>query len=919
MAGRDYGALLKALEEEVKEQPTITPPEPEPEVDQPWYKDVYDFVSQPFTGEPDTSRLEAEGIRTEGAPLGVRAKAGMPTDPASRSIAAMTALGDQAQFKLDKQSQRLLYKMPGEESWNTIDPPGLDFGDIAEVVGDIPAMTGETLGYLLQKRIPGGGRVWNIIKKTLGIGGGAAGGEAAREQINVETGAYEHLTPEQVEQKFTTEPMKAGGMALGGAAAARTLGGLYKTVSNYAKGISMPERFRRLGLDLPEVTPEAVTEINRFLSENNIPLEFKPDTARLMNDPQFMAALDLYAKNAGLEGHRVVRELYEANRNALEAALTASESKLDLPGGVTGYEVGETIQRIAERGTSEAEQQVEQRVARTASEADAAQAALQSEARTTTDEAFGEQLRNVAELENAALKDWADSAYGSLAKKAGTMRFYHNNLQAEAQRQSNLFETDISKQLTAENRTLVSDILENLRTIRETPTGGLYEAPRTSSFEQQQRLISQLKRAEREIDKGTLTGIEKSSLTQLRLAAMRDRTERLVQFDNQNNTRLSQELADIEKEYAIRKDKAARGTMGRLIEYVNGRPKIASARVFDSIFGTDRMRSDSTREFLDVVTSDTKYMPELQELRRGVFDSFIRQNMTTKGDFNPDRARKWIEDRRANLSSILTPDQMTMLENARTKADALTAIQKSQKEFQTRLNKSIPGRVANMSPSEVFKNLWKSPETVEEARRLLQQDYPQEWNQFRSSALSTIRGQIMKYDPLVERKAVDFNSLNKLLDDEQTVRKMDALFGPEYTKNLTLIRNAAEILGRNPGSVPIAEGNPWFDVLRKVVFGPLDHRSFAIRTLSKFRHSVQLDNLGQLMLDPSALHQAAKAATTPQGAKDLQILIGGSTAIGSSDSSPDTSFTSEPLVQELQGVIKNNPNLREKVRRAISQ
>ena len=770
MAERDYGALLEQLEADVAPSATPTAGAAPTETGKPWYSKVADFV----TGTPEEEKLAAQGIRTEGAPMGVRAAGGMPTDNNSRSIAVMQALGDQAEFKLDKETRRLLYKMPGEESYNTIDPPGLDFGDVAEIMGDVPAMAGETLGYLLSKRFKGGGKIWNAMKRGMGLGGGAAVGEMGRETINIESGAYDNYPQENlVFDKFVKEPAKAAGLSIGGAAGARTLGGMYKTVSNYAKGIAMPEIFRNVGINLPEVTPEAVKEINRFLKQNGIEMEFAPDTARILNDPQFMSALDLYAKNAGLDGHKAVRDLYESNRSALEAALEAAEAQLELPGGVTAYEAGNAAQRAAEGGVNRAERAMEQRVGQAATDADTAQAALSAEARNTTDEAFGEQIRDVAEAENAALKNWAETNYGAIAKEAGNMRFYHNNLMKEAQNQSALFNMDISKQLTAENRTLVTDIVENLQAMRTTPTGGTYMAPLTSSFDQQQRLISQLKRAEREIDRGTLTGIEKSSLTKLRLAAMKDRTERLVQFDNANNTKLSERLQATDAQYRDMKDKVARGTLGKLLTYVDGRPRVANSRVFDNIFGTDRMNAASTREVMDVLTGDIKYLPELNEMRRGVMDSFLRANVDTKGKINPDRAKKWLADRKANLEAVLTPTQLNELRSAASKADVLKIGQQRQKEFLKALNKSIPGRVASMDPSTVFKSLWKSPESIEEARKLLQKSYPQEWDQFMGSAVSRVRNDIMRYEPLVERKTVNFGRLNSMLDDSDYVQKLE--------------------------------------------------------------------------------------------------------------------------------------------------
>jgi hypothetical protein len=913
MAERDYGALLEQLNQGAPTPSVQTPIAEEPE--QSLVQRAWNVIS----GKKDENSLNDRGIRTEGAPLSTRAKAGMPTDDASRSIAAMKDLGDQAEFKLDHETKRLLYKLPGEESFNTIDPPGIDWGDLTEMMGDVPAMAGETLGYVLSKRFPAGGRIWNMMKRAMGVAGGAAGGELVREGVNIDTGAYEHRQDKGwTPSKLVQEPVEAAGLALGGAAVARGLGGMYRGIKSHLTGVSMPEVFRQQGLKLPENMPAAVEEINRFLQENGIDQRFMPDAARILNDPLFMDALDLYAKHRGLEGHEAVKALYDANQTALSSAMDATEAKLGVAANATAYEAGASIGRVAEQGAAKAEAAMEGRVGAATAEAEAATAAVEARGgRVGSDESMGGELRHVAEVENQALKEWADKLYGSLAKEAGGMKFYHSNLLDEATRQGELFSGDISKRLTSENSGLITDIMDNLKVIRETPTGGLYEAPRISSFEQQQRLISQLKRAEREIDKGTLTGIEKSSLTKLRLAAMRDRTERLVQYDNQNKTDLAKRMLDLDREYAVRKDKAARGIMGRLMAYSDGRPRVKDSRVFDSIFGTDKMRAAETREFASVIRDTPEYLPELQELRRSIVEKFIRDNSTGTAGFNPTKAAKWLTDHESNLREFMPQEQLDLLRNAQSKSEVLKFVQQRQKTFMASLGKTIKGRVADMPPSEIFRRLWRSPETIEEARRLLQKSYPQEWDMFMSSAIKRVRADLTGYDRILERPSLDFDKLNKALDDQDYVDKMKALFGDEYVGNLSKIRDAAEILGRNPGTQALEIENPFIQTLRHMIFGPINHRSFAFKSATKYRHELQMDNFMKLVIDPQALNEAAKRATTPEGVKNLQVLIGGSLALGKADSSADRSFSSQPLINDLQNSVRGNPTLMDKVNKAL--
>ena len=915
MAGeRDYGALLQQLEADIV--PTDRQNSAGTGVEEPGLlKKAWEFIA----GPSETEQLESRGINTDGADLGVRAAAGMPTDPSSQSIAAMKALGEQTEFKLDRGSRRLLFKKPGDDEYSVMDPPGMDFGDFAEILGDVPAMTGETLGYLLSKRFPGGGKIWNAIKRGIGIGGGAATGEAVREGGNVVSGNYDHKPDQGLNfEKFGLEPLKAGGAAVGGAAVGRGLGTTFKGLMNVLRGRSIPTLLRERGLLIPEATPEAVREINRFLTENGVPGNFKPDSARLLNDQEFMYALDLYMKQPGAAGNKEVVALYEANQKALSTALEVASDTAAPAGGAGALAAGEEIQHVAQTLVGDEIQAIEGGVARATADAESAAATAQGQGgRVSSEEALGEELRSVAERENTALRDWADAEYGAIAKEAGPLKFPHLNLSKEADRQGALFDTDLSKRLTGENSALIRDIQENLQVVRETPTGGAYDTPRFSSFEQQQRLISQLKRAEREIDRGVLTGVEKSSLIDLRLAAMRDRADRLAAHDAKGDSKLGERLLAADKEYALRKDKASRGTLGRMMDYTNGRPRISNSKVFDTIFGTDKARAESGREFSEIITGDMKYLPELGELRRGVFEKFLRDNTSPNGTFNPDRAAKWLSNHEVTLARYMDPDQIDLMKVAQSKSDVLRASTQRAKVLNQALSKTVQGRVSEMAPSDVFKRLWSSPERIEEARRLLQVDHPQVWDQFRATAVQRVKNDMLSYDSALETKTVSFDKMNKLLDTPEYTDKLETLFGAEYVLNLGKIRDAASILARNPGSVSPTSDNPLVDVLRQVIFGPLDHRSFAFKAMSKYRHRIQTDNFMSIVLDPDALNTMAKKATTPQGVKDFQTILGGSVATSQNDDGPSAAFANDPLILGLQNDLQGNRALLEKVNKAL--
>ena len=197
------------------------------------------------------------------------------------------------------------------------------------------------------------------------------------------------------------------------------------------------------------------------------------------------------------------------------------------------------------------------------------------------------------------------------------------------------------------------------------------------------------------------------------------------------------------------------------------------------------------------------------------------------------------------------------------------------------------------------------------ARRTLQKSFPQEWSMIQAAAKDNVKRSMMAFDTTLERRAISFPKMNKLLDDPEYVDKLKAMFGDEYVSNLEMVRQAAAIQGRKPGSkVDIDLNNKWVDLIRNVAFGPLNHRNFIIKKVTKFKHGIQMDNLMDMILDPVQLNNAAKSMNTSEGMKNLQVLFGGGAAKLSQSGSTDESYQDTGSFKLLMDSIRNNANLK---------
>lgn len=871
----------------------------------------FDYVS----GAPEAEGLMERGFSTEGAPLSVRAMSSLPTDPVSKAREAIKILDKdgQTEFKLDKETRRLGYKRPGDDQFTIIDPPGMDFGDWAELFGDAPALAGETIGYLLSKRVPGGGPIKKALKSGLGLFTGAAAGESAREAINIESGAYEHLTPEQIERKQIAEPLEAGGLAVAGAGVVRTGAEAFNLVKNFMLDLKIPGRFIDKGLEIQDKLPTIISEINESLAKAGKTERFNPNSAQVLNDPEFYTALDHYMRTSSSEGQQLVKELYEGNVDALKAY---ADDALGSVENISGYEGGRAVSEALESQRGLAETAMESRVASATGDAQIKINQIDElTGREGSSASSGEYLRGVPEQELDTVSKLGDKLYSPIAQEADKLKFYQTGLLTNAKKQlADIEKVPGSNFLAGENKGLLENIIDDLEVMRSTPSGGEYKGVKTLAHDPEQRLISNLKRLERNIDKGHLPNMEKNSVTELRLAAISDRTARYAAHDAKHGTDLVKQQQGADKIYAQAKDKL-RGTMAKLLSSTDGRPKIKDEAVFRTIFGPDKTTATSAREF-STLLDGPDFVDEYDALREMIMDQFLKDN-TKDRVLNPDKALKWIQDRKQVLTEYLPAEARMLLNDAATSQEGVIALLGRQKAWQKAIKGSVGAEFVGKRPSQVFKRAWSTPESLTALKKATEKQFPEQWSLFKRAAQDKMRRSFEEYDQLLEKKTLSFPRLNKALDDPDTVEKLDILFGPQYVQDLGKLRDAAAILQRKPTKVHMEEENLYIDLLKKLTLKPLSPWGRKIRGAQSFFRRKSYDNLMEVVLDPALLNSVSKRNRFSDSAKNIQNIFGAGVATELSSDDPLEVFKEDSGVTTLIRSIRGNDALRSKIRSAL--
>ena len=272
------------------------------------------------TAQPDaTAQVDPSAIPSDESPFSFwdRTKASFLRDDQrdrflQRQLPEGSTLGPEGQFVTDAQGMR-----------SPVDPSGLDLGDVADVVGDIPALSGSLVGGL------GGGSLSTLLGLPTGPGAaltgatgmmaGAATGGGAGDLFR--QGVGELIEPAQGQEQFPDygqmgeEARMAGlGEALG---PPLVRGGL--EVGKQAL------RLPRWGMDLgkgPSVRgAEAIADAQRL----GVPPEQLP--LGTTSDSPFLSGLDAVLRRSGVTGKQF-REGDEILQTSMEDALTRTRGKV---------------------------------------------------------------------------------------------------------------------------------------------------------------------------------------------------------------------------------------------------------------------------------------------------------------------------------------------------------------------------------------------------------------------------------------------------------------------------------------------------------------------------------------------------------------------------------------------------------------
>ena len=926
-----YDALAKAPSEMTKS--------PKKE-EKSFFEEAKDWTTEAVFGESRMERIRAnlpEGSIKGELPFGEVLSSSGPFDPKDQAIEWLRKNGHKYEIRIDPKEKAIMGRLKDDTSktWKMRNLPGISANDFAELGGELPAALGayvglETIGKLGGKKSKLGARA---LKAALSLLAGGGAGTVARHSASDRFGQLDHLSEEEKAHKRWADPAMGGAQEVVGGTFARGAGGALKTLRAAITGKWIPQRFVERGLSLPENVSPIVEELNKALrigaAQGETPIQFKPDSARLLNDPEFMAAVHDVATKEGMEGYTKVRELYQNNVKALDTFLDRLNKSVDPRTGkvldpelTPQYEASKGLQ---DRLASEFKEEASAQSAKTVAASEVAEIAEAKIAAQAGDPGYrqGEHVRGVFQEMHEKEADRFYKAYDDLEKEitsAGTNpkgpRFFARNsqLSAKAYLEKTKGQPLEGTSYAGKDPADMKRMYDNLTILGKE---GQEIGVKTFTYRQMVDHLKLVRKNLRAAYRAQGTGGKEDVILmqELEESAVKDLHQRLSSMPEG----MAERFVKLNEDYATFKQKWAQDAFQDFIGFKpNGSPKVSNEELFKKFFGlNDSKASGNARSVMETIEEGGQ-LDTLQAIKGSIFNEYLAK--LNKG--TPKAAREWLSARESSAKTFLTPEEFKMLRAAENSKELAATLAKKEKAWLAAINSSSmeqsfrTGRASN-----IFKEIWRDGESVIEAKAKFATKFPQEWDMIKKAALRDIKESFSAHDELLPGAPVfSYDAMLKQMNKPEFVSKVRKMFGNEYVGNLHKLLEAGEILGRNPGQVTVTN-NRLASALRDSFFGPLDHRSFFIKRMHRWAVRKQNQDFASMVLDPEALNQAAKRIATKEGMKRFQMLAGGGLASDYIQGSADD-ISKKDLILHLQSSkglnIKNwDAELLSKVRKIM--
>lgn len=643
--------------------------------------------------------LARGGIDAEtGGPREARAAAGFARSDEEALEAVERILqaefGEGARVSIEPSTGKIIYFNPQKEQWATMDPTGLDKGDLADLEGELRPIIGGIVGAI------GGAALGSIGGPGGTVTGGVVGdfvGTAAGEYIRLLEGRERGVVPPGVtDLDIALDALFDGGItALSGVAFNMAIRSFLDAPGVRGKldvdATELSKRIRERDAIHKEVgTKRTAGQVMRGTEEGDELLSLEADIMR-GRDP----------------AARMMRARTRSNMTAAERYYDdiTGVGRGDVNAEMVGQEIKATMGQY-HRDILNADTALTMRT-----KGKLVDAATGHGPRRVPTKDIGGNIRSAFRDAVDEFETLADERYLVVRTQADALDpIRPDNLVAFRARYKKLFNSDIFKSLQESNKKLVDD-LDNLVETKTVTEFGPDRLPRKRTvtsiknvnYQQLSRALSSLRRLERNIDLGLTPDVDRALVGNLTFEVRQARNQLLLQEPG-----LLRKVQEVDKWYAGEKELYDRSIIGRLLRTERGGTKevINNEEAFDYLFKAD---AESQRSVFNVLNKP-QHANTLLKLRGAINDAWKNAVQPNIGDVVDSAAHaRFIRENRRAIDIFLPESQRRGMTNAAVYARQLAKFTKDQEGTERALAKTFEGKIIKLdSADDVFKESWKS-------------------------------------------------------------------------------------------------------------------------------------------------------------------------------------------------------------------
>lgn len=759
--------------------------------------------------------------------------------------------GADVKIFVDKETGDPLYLNPNDNKLYTVNPLGLDFGDMVGYVGDAIVDTFEVAGTIFGARLADKKKIgktlkseaWtkkqytkSRLKSEIGYGAAAA---FVGDAVKISLGKSFGINDEVAYSEIAFDASKRASISLGAGVAFESLAAALKKLRSVRGDAVIPAHILDKFSDKTDAISDKnigtevgnnqfVDAINDTLREAQSDQVLRPNAGQLLNDTDLLDLVESL-KKTGADERRPVLAREDQNLSSLKEFFTIIGKDVTEQPPLGASQLGQDIQSITNKSLNTEVRAAEESTLLAAQKSRELTQGLQK----TTPYKAGEAVREAIFEEEAIFKGVANKDYRALEKRALDLNLKPDTLDMK------LKLSLIDSGETGVKKDRVSDLFEE----------GDLDTGTEWSLSKINQSIKDL-RAKRNSYGSNKSDVQKGAITKAIDILKETKRQALV-----GDPDLLLKMNALDKVYADGMEIFNDGISKSIIDE---KAPIATSEIFSAV-----LKNSDTAKNVGMAIMDR---PEARlQMQKGINDLYklkaAKNGIVSLADHN-QFIRDYVD------TKIITPFYSKQQLRGIKRAGAIGRIYNIEKQrsdiLVKKLNETFKSKISVLDGKTLFNRVWgkEKQASIGELKEALS-DHPELWGSVQAEMLSEIQKKITSGNTFSVR------SFETLLDGFSGTIKEG--LGEGYLKNLNMLKDALDVTARKGKAYDISQKS-MLAYLLNVKLGPLNPMSRKVNAADKVRSTYARKLVAEMVLDPDKLRKLSVMKRTRNDSDTARLI-----------------------------------------------